>query len=510
MIGSATLHGDLVPSSSERRSAPWRAVVLATAAGIALLGAFTSATLFLVLAGAGLLALILARPGVGTTLFLIVVYANLPVVAVRFHGMPRVVASCVVLLLVWPFLNYTLRRRQPVVLTPALPLLLVYLAALLLATATSRNVATSLTALGTFVTEGLVLVFLLTNAIRSVDAVRRAMWVLLLVGGLLGGLTVFQEVTKSYDNNFGGLQTEGGGTLKVDKGGREKVEIRRSGGPIGEQNRYAQILLVLVPFALYRVRHERSAALRLLATVAGVLCLGGVLLTFVRASVLAAVAIILVMLVMREVRLRHVAVFLVVLTAATLAIAPDYVARVGTLQEVEGLASDQGPRPGQSILSRFASNVAAYNTFVDHPLTGVGPDVFVEDYSEKYRADQSFEGSKRAHNMYLELLADSGIIGLFGFLAVVGVTMAQLLRLRRRWRLPRPDLAGLATALFLSLVGFLVSATFLQLSYQRYFWLLVGLANAVIWVLRHEVNPGGDVSGSSSLSFRADVNAGGI
>jgi hypothetical protein len=39
---------------------------------------------------------------------------------------------------------------------------------------------------------------------------------------------------------------------------------------------------------------------------------------------------------------------------------------------------------------------------------------------------------------------------------------------------------------FLSLVAYMASGIFLQLSFQRYFWLLIALANATIWILRHE------------------------
>ena len=38
----------------------------------------------------------------------------------------------------------------------------------------------------------------------------------------------------------------------------------------------------------------------------------------------------------------------------------------------------------------------------------------------------------------------------------------------------------------LSLVAYLASGAFLQLSYQRYFFFLVALANATIWMLRRE------------------------
>jgi O-antigen ligase len=89
--------------------------------------------------------------------------------------------------------------------------------------------------------------------------------------------------------------------------------------------------------------------------------------------------------------------------------------------------------------------------------------------------------------MYLEIAADTGIVGLVAFLAIVAVTLAQLWRVARAWAaLGREDLVVLAQAFLLALLAYLASAAFLQLSYQRYFWFLLALANATVWMLRRE------------------------
>jgi len=44
----------------------------------------------------------------------------------------------------------------------------------------------------------------------------------------------------------------------------------------------------------------------------------------------------------------------------------------------------------------------------------------------------------------------------------------------------------LASSLFFGLFAYLACALFLHLSYQRYFWALLGLASAAIWTLRRE------------------------
>jgi hypothetical protein len=50
----------------------------------------------------------------------------------------------------------------------------------------------------------------------------------------------------------------------------------------------------------------------------------------------------------------------------------------------------------------------------------------------------------------------------------------------------RPDLAHLATAILLGIFGYFGTATFLHLSYQRYYWFLLGLAGAALQVFSAE------------------------
>jgi hypothetical protein len=44
----------------------------------------------------------------------------------------------------------------------------------------------------------------------------------------------------------------------------------------------------------------------------------------------------------------------------------------------------------------------------------------------------------------------------------------------------------LASSFLFALFAYLASATFLHLSYQRFFWVLLALATSVVWVLPQE------------------------
>jgi len=189
------------------------------------------------------------------------------------------------------------------------------------------------------------------------------------------------------------------------------------------------------------------------------------------------------------VRLRHLLATAVALAVLVIAVVPDYVVRVRSLGAAD-TATAVDSRADAAIRGRATENLAALATFRDHPLLGAGPGGFFRRYSqeEANKLGLRFLGkNRRAHNMYLEIAADTGIVGLTAFLSIVAVTLAQLWNLARLWAaLGREDLVVLAQAFLLALLAYLASAAFLQLSYQRYFWFLLALANATAWMLRRE------------------------
>ena len=464
-------------------------------------------TLSLGLLGALVVLVTLSRTRWAALLFIFALYLNIPAVATQLHGVPSAVASASVLLLAVPFASYLVFQRQPLVVTVTLPLMLVYFASLLGSTAVSSSPEISLPAVVVFLTEGLVLFFLVTNVVRTAAMVRQVIWVLLIAGSIMGALSIYQEVTGTYENTYGGLAQVSEGQFKIGEDVDGKETRNRLAGPIGEQNRYAQVLLVLMPLVIVRARAERKRWLRLAAAGAGLLILGGILLTFSRGAAVAGAVVLLLLVVIREVRLRHVLGLAAVLVVVTSLVAPDFVVRVASLEGVGALNSEDSSEPDGAILGRATSNLAAWNVFSDHPFLGVGPSQYFRLYSEEAANDldlRRFDSNRRAHNLYLEIAADSGMIGLLSFLAAVGATMVQLFRLRRRFRATRPDLASYATSFLVALVAYLVTGTFLQLSYQRYFWILVALAASVVWVLqREEPGPAAQVGGPELRPARA-------
>jgi O-antigen ligase len=130
----------------------------------------------------------------------------------------------------------------------------------------------------------------------------------------------------------------------------------------------------------------------------------------------------------------------------------------------------------------------------DHVLLGVGPGGFPAVY-QRYVSTlgiQPHEGAREAHNLYAGLGAEIGVVGLSVFLAVVVVVVRGLLRARREWEPLDRDRSRMAGAFLLALTGYLATAMFLHLSYQRYFWVLLALA-----VCASELPAGGTARGNA-------------
>jgi len=470
-------------------------ILIFACASASILGFFMPSVQGWLLLGAliafSLLLLTLIWPEAATLFFIFITYINLVAVLSRHHDVPVILGAGTSVILVIPIVSYVVVQRKPLVFPLMLPLMIIYLLTMIISTLLSEHLSVSIAYISTVSLEGVALCLLVSNVIRTSATLRRVTWFLLLAGSLMGALSIYQELTHSYRNDFGGFAQVDTAAFKVGEDLYGKVLRPRLAGPIGEKNRYAQVMLVLFPLALFRFWGEKSRRLRILAAGSAVLILGATILTFSRGALVALFVLMVVMIVLRYIRLHQAILVSLIFVVLIVVVAPDYVIRVDSLRRVQSLFSDDTGEsaPDGAIVGRLTENLAALNTFLDHPVWGVGPGQYFKDYSMKYANALNMRllaKNRRAHSLYLEIAADTGLIGLSAFMAIVVVTMVQLWRLRRYWLYRRPDSANMLTAFFLSVVAYLASGVFLHLSYQRYYWLLLTLANSAIYVYQRE------------------------
>lgn len=460
-------------------------LILFTIAGAVAIG--LAVTQDPLVAVAGVLAILLLLcllkwPDTATLLVIFFVYTNVGPVLIKFHNVPILLATIFPLILVVPLVSYLILRREKVVITPVLQLLLALAVIYTLGAIFSSDITLAMPQLTEFLLEGFLLFFLITNVVRTTAMLKRVVWVLLISGAIIGGLSLYQQVTKTYDNNYGGFAQVQSDFMTSALDTTEPPHPRLAGS-VGEKNRYGQNMLMLVPLGLFQLWIYRSTRMRILALLMTALIIVGGALSYSRGAAVGFVLLILIMVFLRYIKFQQF-VLLVVGAWLILLALPQYGARLSSLNVVTGLLSpDNGPAfagADNAVVDRASLMLASVLIFRDHPIIGVGPGM-VRYYTENYVKQvglSSVSGTFQAHDLYLGIAAEAGALGLICFLLILYIPLRDLAVARKKWMKSRPELSYLATAFFQAIVGYMVTGLFLHLSYYRFFYLMIALGVA--------------------------------
>jgi hypothetical protein len=437
-------------------------------------------------------------PDVAIVAFVFLLYTNIPTLLRQAYQLPTTIAGAYILLLIPPLLH-SLSRGHRLRVDAVSLLMLLFLAVLLASSLQARLMSVVWMRLGTYLVEGILLYWLVVNVITRITTIRRVIWTVLVAGALLGALSAWQAATGSL-YEFGGLSARD--MEMVERAEHDRIVLGRplesyrgadrAEGPVDEPNRYAQLMIVLLPLALLQIRSALPLAKRAAAAGLGLLVLAGVLLSYSRGGAVALVLLAPALTAVGWLRPTRL-VFGTVALATVIAIAaPGYYQRVASIASAASMfTGGGGVQADGAIRGRTTEMLAALHAALDHPVLGLGPGQYWKVYSIEYHQlpgiqFREIRETRRAHSLYLEMAADTGAIGLVTFLAIVGVSMAALWRARRRWAIQRPDLSALATALWLSTLLYLVTGTFLHLAFERYFWFLLALTSATVQAMDSE------------------------
>lgn len=428
-------------------------------------------------------------PDLTAGLGIFLIFSNFAVIAIRFHGVPKVLGLAIPLLLAVPMIGNLLTRRRRLTFHPLTPLLMLLFAVQIMGALFSRHPRESMSGAVEFFLEGLLIFLLVTSAFDSHRALRSATWALLLAGFAVSLVPIFQQITGS-ENQFGGL----GQFTADDIPGTAALEMKAEGrmsGPIGEPNRFAQNMLMLLPLGYILTRTEGRPKLRaaawFLTGISGI----GFLLAFSRGGIVALALVIVLMVAMKILKTRHVVLLGMAGAFVAVAFLPKYLDRMGALKNLVNLQSREigsSEAPEGSIKGRATEMLAAALVFTDHPVVGVGPGMF-KYYSQEYGNElgiRKLKEARQAHSLFLDIAAENGALGLLCFLALSLATLQGLIRGRRRCLASRPVLADYAAGYFLALTSYLFTGLFLHLSFIRFFYLMLGLGAAAAQIALSE------------------------
>jgi O-antigen ligase len=417
------------------------------------------------------------RVDLTAALFLSLLWSRASDVGIAQHGLPSLVVP-VAGVLAGAALWRRLRTGERLGLStfrsmfPLLPYLVVVGVSVLWSTVPDDAVGTAVE-----LAKNVLLFWVLVELLHSQTTYKAACVALVLVAGALSLLSIHQYLTGNFSSDYAGFAQS---SIRQIVG---NVHSQRVAGPIGDPNFYALILLVTVPLGLALLRTQLPGLIRLGlgAAVAGTAAT--VLLTFSRGGALVLGLGCLVCLARWRVRGIHVAVAAVAVGASVAILPSSAWDRLGTVLLPFRDSQAVGQVIDTSVELRLGAQRVALEMFLDNPFIGVG----AGNYPPLYPAYSQQLGVTAVasefypHNLYLQVLAETGALGLLVFLPAVFGPLLALERTRRATRSSTPEGSEwneLAFGSEVALACYLLSSTLLHGSYPRYLWMLLALVVA--------------------------------
>ena len=320
--------------------------------------------------------------------------------------------------------------------------------------------------------KNMVIALIVLILLQQGPAFRRVLWVFIGIGFWLGTLSVYQYFSGTFYNDYGGF------AISAQHQIIGTIDDFRSSGPMGDPNFFAQIMVPIVPIAFERFLHEKKAKLRLIALWTFAVSVLTILLTYSRGGFLALlVAMLVFFLYYPPQRFQIPVIILSILVFITL-LPPNYLDRLSTLTTIfEPRITNRLEE--RSLQGRLAENLTAWEMVKANPLFGVGLSSYnyLFPFYSKRLGVGTVATERDAHNLYLEVLAETGIIGFAVVLIILIISFRTVFQARKAFARARlQDYSGMAAGFFAGLAGYFIAAMFIQNAFPRFFFLLLGIA----------------------------------
>jgi hypothetical protein len=417
--------------------------------------------------------LLLARPEWAAIVYLGLVYTDLLSILVRYHGFPSLAPVAGVAVLT-AALGYRLFvQRQPLARDRITGWLLAYGAMVAVGVLYARAPDLVVTNIIEFV-RCFFTYLIVINIITTSGRLHAALYTLMGAAVFLATLTLVQSLTGTFDNDFGGLAQYRVSDIAGDSEGA------RPGGTIGDANYYGQLLVIMIPVALYLLFQGQRRIWRFAGLLSTLILTTAVIFTYSRGDALALGIIVVAAVIYKRPDPLLLAGGVVALLLAVPFMPSNYVARLTTVLDVaEG--NQLTIYGDDSIRGRAGATQAAIEMFADHPFFGVGRENYPL-YQLDYLSGTAYAKVAKGippHNLYLEVAAEHGIMGIIVFGGLLIITWLALLDARRRFKLANAQREYQLTGwLAIVLIGYLATALFLHGAFLYILWLIISLIAA--------------------------------
>ena len=329
--------------------------------------------------------------------------------------------------------------------------------------------------------------------VGSNRSLKVATGVLVVTLASLAALSVIQEYVFANSTYFLGLSN-------VDTAQPGAATLRHT-GPEFDANFWARSLVVVLPIAMSWLALAKQNLTRWMAGGAAVAIGFGIYLTQSRGGLIAAGAAVAIWLVMAGRPYIRWLVLAPVVLAVLLAI-PGVGSRLVTLTDFDGVEQGAGD---PSLQGRVGAQRAGVGMFLDYPILGIGFGEFRETVPEFQRKLGIQAEVLDAHNLYLEIAAETGVIGLVAWGLFIGFGLFVALRAwlisgqsgsaKDRW------IHLMAAGVISGLTAWLIASAFLHASNLRILFAVIAVGVGLdLWAREDPMVPTGiDGPGESSV-----------
>jgi O-antigen ligase len=254
--------------------------------------------------------------------------------------------------------------------------------------------------------------------------------------------------------------------------------IERAGGTGYGPNEFAIAILPFIALTFYTSTTESSKLLKLILIGIMIVIFLALITTVSRGGIVGLGGMLLVAIL--KSRKKFIAIIVVcILTVIFINTMPQNLRdRFGKTQ-VSEKAFGIGDGDIDSTTRRYYLAQAGWRIFLTHPLFGIGIGNYF--YENRNYAPVS---PGRAHNTYLEIMAELGIIGILLFFGIIFFTLRGLNKIIRS----KTPLNGYSKGLYIGLVGFLIAGIFLHAQQDRILWFLIFMSAALERIYEKDYN----------------------
>jgi O-antigen ligase len=322
----------------------------------------------------------------------------------------------------------------------------------------------------------LIIIYCIIYALYSPQFIKHAIWVLVITMGFIALLGVYQVLTNTHAQTFFDLSR-----FQVQQVVDGVTESRLS-GPINRPNFWGQMLAATMPLVVYLFLLEKRIVVKSLLVWVMFSLIFSIFYTYSRGALLALIVTQLFIVIERKVNFDIVFVIVLGVMLAWSILSPTQLERFSSIL----LLTDEnaGAQQDSSFRGRNAELRAGLLMFSDSPLMGVGVSNYEAnylDYADRIGLETRNE-NRQPHSLYVEQLAETGLLGTIPFLSFFAILYLEMQRLRRKlkergWS----EEYMLVTALQMSVLSYLISSLFLHGEFIRLLWGLVALCIAAVY-----------------------------